>query len=94
MNDHAKTSKPASAETAEERTAGLSTGATSRAPAPGTAGPAAGIDPISVGLQRLFESVADEPVPDDFMALLDRIEAAERERDSNEPPSAGGRARQ
>jgi hypothetical protein len=47
------------------------------------------MDPITFGLQRLFATVADEPVPDEFLSLLDRIEAAERE--GREPPSSGDR---
>lgn len=35
-------------------------------------------DPIAVGLRQLFATVADEAVPDEFMALLDRIDANER----------------
>lgn len=32
-------------------------------------------DPISAGLKKLFETVADEAIPDDFLNLLDRIDA-------------------
>ena len=53
-----------------------------------TAGAAGGTDPIAVGLQHLFAAVAEEPVPDEFMALLDRIEAAERQREAGQPPGA------
>ena len=87
MTDNAKSSKPGPAEAA-----GAQAKPQSRAPA----GHSTGVDPIAVGLQKLFAAVAEEPVPDDFMALLDRIEAAERdradERDANKPPSTGGRA--
>ena len=75
MKDIAKTNTPAPA-----------TGASKAAPA---AGAGEGVDPITVGLQHLFAAVAEEPVPDDFMALLDRIEAAEREREPKTPPNAG-----
>jgi hypothetical protein len=34
-----------------------------------------GHDPIRVGLATLFDAVIDEPIPDEFMALLDRIDA-------------------
>jgi hypothetical protein len=33
-------------------------------------------DPIRAGLKRLYDSVVEEAIPDDFMALLDRIDAA------------------
>jgi hypothetical protein len=48
------------------------------------------VDPIAVGLQQLFATVANEPVPDEFLALLDRIEAAERKRaaDANAAPTS------
>ena len=83
MKDHAKTSKPLPAGKAEnpDRSPGPATGVDPMAR------PAAGIDPLAFGLQRLFASVAEEAVPDDFMALLDRIEAAERERDADKPPT-------
>ena len=35
-------------------------------------------DPIAFGLQKLFESVLNEPVPDVFLEILDRVDA-ERE---------------
>ena len=35
-------------------------------------------DAISIGLQQLFASIVEEPVPDDFLALLDQIEAKEQ----------------
>ncbi len=31
-------------------------------------------DPISAGLRALWASLEDEPVPDDFLALLDRMD--------------------
>ena len=36
-------------------------------------------DAISIGLKQLFSSVVEEPIPDDFLALLDQIDAKERE---------------
>lgn len=33
-------------------------------------------DPISAGLKALWAAMEDEPVPDDFLALLDRIDKA------------------
>jgi hypothetical protein len=58
-------------------------------------GRADGADAISVGLQQLFASVADEPIPDEFMALLDRIEAADQQRQDGKgaaaQPATGGK---
>ncbi|KPF64163.1 hypothetical protein IP88_13940 [alpha proteobacterium AAP81b] len=34
-----------------------------------------GGDPVTTGLQRLFASFEDEPIPEDFLRLLDEIEA-------------------
>lgn len=48
--------------------------------------PSSKTDSIAIGLQQLFGSVADEAVPDEFMALLDRIEANERAREATDPP--------
>jgi RNA polymerase sigma-70 factor, ECF subfamily len=45
-------------------------------------------DPISSGLRKLWDDVALEPVPDDFLSLLDRIQT---ERDAPEA-SAGRRS--
>jgi hypothetical protein len=33
-------------------------------------------DPVTSGLQRMFDTIAAEPIPDDFMRLLDSIEAS------------------
>lgn len=33
-------------------------------------------DPIGAGLRRLLASVTEEPIPDEFMNLLDRLDAA------------------
>jgi hypothetical protein len=33
-------------------------------------------DPIVIGLKRLYDSVLIEPVPDDFMGLLERIDVS------------------
>lgn len=38
---------------------------------------AAGQDAISAGLRALWAALEDEPVPDDFLKLLDRIEAGQ-----------------
>ncbi len=45
-------------------------------------------DPISQGLQKLFQSVADEAIPEEFMALLDQIDAkaAENPAPIGSPP--------
>jgi hypothetical protein len=32
-------------------------------------------DAVTTGLQQLFASIAEEPIPDDFLKLLDEIEA-------------------
>lgn|GEM_PF-4250056 len=39
-------------------------------------------DPIAIGLRKLLSDVAEEPVPDSFMALLDKISAARADVDS------------
>lgn len=31
-------------------------------------------DPIGAGLRRLLSSVSDEPIPDDFMRLLEQLD--------------------
>jgi hypothetical protein len=33
------------------------------------------MDPISAGLKALWAAMENEPVPDEFLALLDRIDA-------------------
>lgn len=33
-------------------------------------------DPVSLGLRKLWQDVEKEPVPDEFLALLDAIDAA------------------
>lgn len=45
---------------------------------------AAHADPISAGLRALWASLEEEPVPDDFLALLDRMDDAE-----TPPPGRG-----
>lgn len=45
-------------------------------------------DSVSAGLQQLFGSVADEPVPDEFMALLARIDAEELARTRSGAPGS------
>lgn len=37
---------------------------------------AEGSDPIAEGLRRLYQGVESEPVPEDFLNLLRRIDAA------------------
>lgn len=34
-----------------------------------------GPDPVTSGLQRMFAAIEDEPIPDDFLRLLDEIDA-------------------
>lgn len=33
-----------------------------------------GVDPISAGLRQLLDTVSQEPVPDEFLRLLDRLD--------------------
>lgn len=35
------------------------------------------LDPVSLGLRKLWQDVEKEPVPDEFLALLDEIDAAQ-----------------
>jgi hypothetical protein len=53
-----------------------------------------GDDPIVVGLKRLYDSVLDEAVPDEFLSFLARIDekAGENADPSNVAPTtlAGG----
>lgn len=32
-------------------------------------------DTVTAGLQKMFAAIAEEPIPDDFLRLLDEIEA-------------------
>lgn len=41
----------------------------------GRKGEAASADPIAAGLKKLLQDVAQEPIPDDFLMLLDQIDA-------------------
>ncbi len=41
-------------------------------------------DPVTAGLQQLFASIENEPIPDDFLRLLDEIEASSKR--AGEPP--------
>lgn len=43
-------------------------------------------DPIRAGLKKIYDAVVEEAIPDEFMALLDRIDAARA------PPAAAGKA--
>lgn len=45
-------------------------------------------DPISLGLQHLFQSVVDEPIPDEFMALLDKIDSAASAKHTGNTPAS------
>ncbi len=51
---------------------------------------AARVDPISAGLKALWASMENEPVPDEFLALLDQIDAARPPADTPaaDPPDA------
>ncbi len=46
-----------------------------RATAPLVAQTGGDADPIRAGLKKLYDSVVEEPIPDDFLSLLDRIDA-------------------
>ncbi|MGQ5700646.1 NepR family anti-sigma factor [Sandaracinobacteroides sp. A072] len=51
-------------------------------------------DPISLGLRQLWADVENEPVPDDFLAILDAIDARaggaeSQEQGGNDLASAG-----
>ena len=35
-------------------------------------------DPVTAGLRQMFAAIADEPIPDDFLRLLDDIEASSK----------------
>ena len=53
------------------------TGATGKKPIPAMA-----FDPIATALRRLHDNVVAEPIPDDFMKLLDKIDANRGHRPS------------
>ncbi len=40
-------------------------------------------DPISAALRQMHDGVAKEPVPDEFLALLDQLEERMAEKDKN-----------
>ena len=42
-------------------------------------------DPVTQGLRQLFGAVEDEPVPDEFLRLLDAID---QQRNQAEPPAS------
>ena len=37
-------------------------------------------DPINAALRRLHDSIASEPIPDDFLRLIDELEEKTRKR--------------
>ena len=43
-------------------------------------------DPIVLGLKQLYDSVLEEAVPDDFMALLGKIDAELAQRGEDTAP--------
>jgi len=53
---------------------GSDTGSAAPAPTVKRRSAAGPNDPISSGLRKLWDDVALEPVPDDFLALLDKIQ--------------------
>lgn len=50
---------------------------------------ARGDDPVVAGLRQLWRGLEAEPVPDDFLALIERIESAPGE---DAPGRKGGQA--
>jgi hypothetical protein len=44
------------------------------APAAKPALPASAFDPIAAALRQIHDKVTDEPIPDDFMRLLDKFD--------------------
>lgn len=44
------------------------------------------VDPIAEGLRQLYRNVAEEPIPDEFLELLNRIDSAsiQTEKPANE----------
>jgi Anti-sigma factor NepR len=40
-------------------------------------------DPISAALRQMHDGIAQEPVPDDFLLLLDQLDARIAEKDKN-----------
>ncbi len=40
-------------------------------------------DPVTAGLRQLFARIAEEPIPDEFLRLLDEIEARGAETGSD-----------
>lgn len=43
-------------------------------------------DPVTAGLRQLFAKIEEEPIPDEFLRLLDEIEA--RSAEANSDPQA------
>ncbi len=41
-------------------------------------------DPVFAPLKRLYDEVANEPLPENLMRLLDRLDEAERKRDERD----------
>lgn len=77
---------------------GASAAGSARTPArgnPATGNPATGApDPIALGLRKLWADVENEAVPDEFLALLDRIDdrldGDMSSPDSPDPAKTGG----
>ncbi len=57
--------------------------ATARQILPGAPDAPAG-DPVTAGLRHMFDLIAQEPIPEDFLRLLDEIDAR-----ASEMPSVG-----
>lgn len=45
--------------------------------------PGLAFDPLEAALRQLFDEVAAEEIPDDFMKLVKQLESKSREEDSN-----------
>lgn len=55
---------------------GMTSDSTRRTAAPVSGKP----DAVTTGLQKLFAAIAEEPIPDDFLRLLDEIDARDQEQ--------------
>lgn len=55
----------------------VSGGSARRVPGP-LPGGGAGADLVTTGLQKLFGSIANEPIPEEFLRLLDEIDESSK----------------
>lgn len=56
----------------------------------GRRSPGARPDPIGTGLRQLWTDVENEPVPDDFLNLLDAIDQQRSQKVAQAAPGRGG----